>query len=210
MIEKLPYYYRKSQLVKDIYKVVQTAIDNVKADISAEDLRLFIATTDDFTAHEKDVGLSEITADNETKRSRVMARLQGNNLLTKAELENLIRIYDKTGCTITEDFANYTVTILFNGRTGKPYNLAEIQTAIDEVKPAHLRFEYEFQKNTWNDIRRKLGTWGNAKAFTWDGAQAYDGRTWLYVDADGEVYLRENGANAYVVLENDVPYARLL
>lgn len=210
MIEKLPYYYRKSQLVKDVYGVIQNALDKVKSDISAEDLRLFITTTDDFTLHEKDVGLSEITADNETKRSRVMARLQGNNLLTKSELENLIRIYDKTGCTITEDYANYTVTVLFSGRTGKPYNLAEIKAAIDEVKPAHLRFEYEFQKNTWDDVRRKLGTWNNAKAFTWDGAQAYDGRTWLYVDTDGEVYLRENGANAYVLFKNGEPYARLL
>lgn len=210
MIEKLPYYYRKSQVIKDIYSVVQTVLDNLQADISAEDLRLFIATTDDFSPHEKDVGLSEITADNETKRARVIARLQGNNLLTKSELKNLIRIYDKTGSTITEDFANYTVTILFSGRTGKPYNLAEIQSAIDEVKPAHLQFEYEFQKNTWNDVRRKLGTWGNAKAYTWNGVQEYDGRTWLYVDADGEVYLKENGANAYVVLENDVPYARML
>lgn len=119
-------------------------------------------------------------------------------------------IYDKTGCTITEDFANYTVTILFSGRTGKPYNLAEIQAAIEEVKPAHLRFEYEFQKNTWDDVRRKLGTWGNAKAFTWGGVQDYDGRTGLYVDTDGEVYLRENGANAYVVFKNGEPYARLL
>lgn len=210
MIEKLPYYYRKSQLVKDIYSVVQTAIDNVKSDISTADLRLFITTTDDFAPHEKDVGLSEITADNETKRARVIARLQGNSLLTKPELENLINIYDKTGCTVTEDFENYTVTILFSGRTGKPYNLAEIKAAIEEVKPAHLRFEYEFQKNTWDDMRRKLGTWNNAKAFTWDGAQEYDGRTWLYVDSNDEVYLKENGANAYVLFKNDEPYARLL
>lgn len=210
MIEKLPYYYRKSQVVKDIYSVVQTVLDNLQADISAENLQLFIATTDDFELHEKDVGLSEITADNETKRARVIARLHGNNLLTKSELENLIRVYDKTGCTITEDFENHTVTVLFSDRTGMPHNLTEIQAAIEEVKPAHLSFEYEFQKNTWNDVRRKLGTWSNAKAFAWDGVQSYDGRTWLYIDGDGEVYLKENGANAYVVLKNDVPYARLL
>ena len=183
MIVRLPDYYRKSKVVKDLYAVIQKLLDKVAEDISAEDLRLFITTTDNFSLHEKDVVLAEISADNETKRARVIARLQGNNLLTKAELERLIRIYDKTGCTITEDFANYTVNILFGGRTGIPYNFEQICEVVEEVKPA--------------------------KVCTWEGSQNYDGRTWLYVD-NNNVYLRENGANAYVVLKNDEPYAHLL
>lgn len=209
MIVRLPDYYRKSKVVKDMYAVIQKLLDKVAEDISAEDLRLFITTTDNFSLHEKDVVLAEISADNETKRARVIARLQGNNLLTKAELERLIRIYDKTGCTITEDFANYTVNILFGGRTGIPYNFEQICEVVEEVKPAHIKVNYEFLRNTWGDVRRKLGTWGNAKVFTWEGSQNYDGRTWLYVD-NNNVYLRENGANAYVVLKNDEPYAHLL
>lgn len=209
MIVRLPDYYRKSKVVKDLYAVIQKLLDKVAEDISAEDLRLFITTTDNFSLHEKDVVLPEISADNETKRARVIARLQGNNLLTKAELERLILIYDKTGCTITEDFANYTVNILFGGRTGIPYNLEQICEVVEEVKPAHIKVNYEFLRNTWGDVRRKLGTWGNAKVFTWEGSQNYDGRTWLYVD-NNNVYLRENGANAYVVLKNDEPYAHLL
>ena len=209
MIERLPSYYRKSTVVKDLYAVIQKILEKTDEDISAEDLRLFITTTDNFSLHEKDVVLPEISADNETKRARVIARLQGNNLLTKAELERLILIYDKTGCTITEDFANYTVNILFGDRTGIPYNLGQIREAVEEVKPAHIKVNYEFLRNTWGDVRRKLGTWGNAKVFTWEGGQNYDGRTWLYVD-NNNVYLRENGANAYVVLKNDEPYAHLL
>ena len=56
---------------------------------------------------------------------------------------------------------------------------------------------------------KKLGTWGNAKIFTWGGVKDYDGRTWLYVE-NNEVYLRENGANAYVVFKDNKPYAHLL
>ena len=170
---------------------------------------LFITTTTDFTLHEKDVGLPAINADNETKRARVIARIQGNSVLTKSALYDLIDIYDKTGCTITEDFANYTVTIAFTGRKGKPYNFNEIQSAVDEVKPAHIKIEYAFEKNTWNDLRLKLNTWGNAMSLTWGDAEDYDGRTWLYV-VGKDVYLREDGANAYVVFKNGIPYARLL
>ena len=209
MIEKLPYYYRKSRVVEELYTAVQKILDKISADISSEDLSLFITTTTDFTLHEKDVGLSPIAADNETKRARVIARIQGNSVLTKSALYELIDIYDKTGCTITEDFANYTVTVLFNGRKGKPYNFTEIQSAVDEVKPAHIQIEYAFEKNTWNDLRLKLNTWGNAASLTWGDAENYDGRTWLYVDG-ANVYLREDGANAYVVFKNGIPYARLL
>ena len=209
MIEKLPYYYRKSKVVEELYTAVQKIFDKTSADIAAEDLSLFITTTIDFTLHEKDVGLPAITADNETKRARVIARIQGNSVLTKSALYELIDIYDKTGCTITEDFANYTVTVLFDGRKGKPYNFNEIQSVVDEVKPAHIQIKYAFERNTWNDLRLKLNTWSNAASLTWGDAEDYDGRTWLYVDGEN-VYLREDGANAYVVFKNGIPYARLL
>ena len=189
MMDKLPHYYRKSEVVKELYRVIRLLLDRLSADVAAQDMRLFITTTDEFTLHEKDVGLSEITADNETKRSRVIAKLQGYNMLTKAELERFISIYDKTGCTVTEDFAHYTITVTFNGRTGVPYNLDEITAAVDEVKPAHIKVEYGFIKNTWNDAHCKLGLWENGASFTWNGAAYYDGRTWLYVDSDNNVYL---------------------
>ncbi len=209
MITKLPHYYRKSKVVEDLYAAVQKILDNVSVDISAEDLKLFITTTTDFTQHEKDVGLTSITADNETKRARVLARIQGGGVLTKQALEELIYIYDKTGCAIDEHFSDYNVTITFTGRKGQPYNLDEIKTAVVEVKPAHISVEYVFSKNTWADLSDKLNTWGNASSLTWGGAEDYDGRTWLYVK-DNEVYLQEDGANAYVVFIDNIPYARLL
>lgn len=176
MISKLPYYYQKSQVTKDFYSVIQNILDKMSAGISEEDLRLFITTTDSFSLHEKDVGLSEIASDSETKRARVIARLQGNNLLTRGELEQLVGVYEKTGCTVIEDYPNYTITILFSGRVGKPYNLEQIKEAIEEVKPAHLKMEYAFQKNTWDDALRKFGTWENASGYTWNEVSDYDGR----------------------------------
>lgn len=181
----------------------------MSADIFTEDLKLFITTTTNFTQHEKDAGLTSITADNETKRARVLSRIQGGGVLTKQALDELIFIYDKTGCMINEQFSNYIVTITFTGRKGQPYNLDEIKAAVDEVKPAHIKIEYVFSKNIWADLTDKLNTWGNASSLTWGDAEDYDGRTWLYVE-DNEVYLQEDGANAYVVFIDNIPYARLL
>ena len=209
MINMLPGYYRKSQIVNDLYAVITTALERIGADISELDRDLFIATTADFTRHEADVGLAPVSADAETKRARVMSRLQGTKLLTLSELERIVTDYDKTGCTIEEDYENYTVTIIFSGRKGQPYNFEQIRATIDELKPAHILINYEFMKNTWADMRDKLGIWSNTHQFTWSGIKVYDGRTWLYVE-NVAVYLREDGANAYVAYVDNVPYARML
>ena len=173
MIERLPQYYRNSKTVKDVYSAVQKLLDKINADIEREDLRLFIATTDDFTLHNKDVGLTEIQADDETKRARVIARIRGSGVLTKTELRELISVYEKAGCSITEHFPEYTAAVLFDGEKGKPNNFNEIVEAVEEVKPAHIKIEYEFIKNSWLDAREKLGTWDNASALTWDEIQLY-------------------------------------
>lgn len=173
MIRQLPEYYRKSKTVADVYSVIQMLIDKFAGELADEDMRLFITTTDSFPLHEKDVGLTAIDTDDETKRARVISRLQGNNLLTKAELKQLVEIYDKTSCTVIEDFAHYTVKVIFSGHKGEPYNLDQIKAAIEEVKPAHLSFEYEFLSNTWGECRSKLGTWGNCAAYTWYGGIFY-------------------------------------
>lgn len=66
-------------------------------------------------------------------------------------------MYDRTGCTITEDYKNYTVAVKFSGRKGVPYNFEQIKSAVDEVKPAHLQVNYEFQSNTWSEVQKNSG-----------------------------------------------------
>lgn len=210
MLNKLPYYYRKSQVVKDIYDVIHLILSETKNKLTKTDLNLFVATASDLLLYENDIGLPDIEADIETKRARIIARLKGNNVLTKSELKRLINIYDKTGCTITEDFNNNTVTVLFNGRKGIPYNLEQIQYAVEEFKPAHIRVEYEFSHNSWNEVKEKFGTWDNASSRTWNDIQEYDGRTWFYIDSNGNIYLQENNANAYLIFTNGAVYARYL
>ena len=147
MIERLPYYYRKSKVVNDFYDVIKKIIDKVELDIAAADKRLFIITTDDFTLHEKDVSLSAITADNETKRARVMARLQGSEVLTVEALKSLVTLYEKSGIEVEEQFGDYVVTLVFPNREGTPENITEILLAVEEVKPAHIKIGLTFIRN---------------------------------------------------------------
>ena len=172
MIERLPYYYRKSKVVKDLYDVIQKALDMVDGEIAEADRRLFIITTDDFTPHERDVELPAITADDETRRARVIARLQGYAMLTVEALTELVTLYEKSGCTVNEDYPAYTVTIRFDKRIGIPSNITQIMEAVEEVKPAHIRVVYGYEPNTWRRAN-SLFTWGEASALDWYGLRYF-------------------------------------
>ena len=152
MIERLPYYYRKSKVVKDYYDVVQKIIDKINEDIAAADKRLFIITTDEFSLHEKDVGLSATTANDDTKRARVLARLQGNEVLTVEALKALVSLYEKSGCEVEEMYSEYAMDIIFPNRIGTPENITEILLAIEEVKPAHIRIGLTFNRDLYGEM----------------------------------------------------------
>ena len=48
MINRLPGYYRKSQVVRDLYEVVKTILDGMADKLDAESLNLFRTKTDVF------------------------------------------------------------------------------------------------------------------------------------------------------------------
>ena len=137
MIERLPYYYRKSKVVN----------------IRLADQRLFITTTDEFTLHEKDVSLAKSDGlDDETRRARVIARLQGSRVLTVEALKELVALYEKSGVEINELYDKYAFTLEFVNREGVPENITEIISAIEEVKPAHLRIGLSFIRDSENAV----------------------------------------------------------
>ena len=153
MIERLPYYYRKSKVVKDFYDVVQVILDKSSSDIDIADKRMFIITTDEFTLHEKDVNLTKSDGlDSETRRARVIARLQASRVLTVEALKELVSLYEKSGADVIELYDKYAFTLDFKNREGVPENITEIIAAIEEVKPAHLRIGLSFIRDTENAV----------------------------------------------------------
>jgi hypothetical protein len=44
--------------------------------------------------------------------------------------------------------------------------MADLTLTIEEIKPAHLAFTFEYTYNSWNDISSM--TWNEAGAHTWN------------------------------------------
>lgn len=147
MISRLPWYYRKSETVKDLYAAIQKVLDTAAEELADEDKELFITTAEDFTLHEKDTGLSDTTAEDEVRRSRVIARLQGNGVFTVAALKSLTAAFGAEA-EVAEDYGDYLVRVIFSKTNGQPRNIADILAAIEEVKPAHIRIGTDYIRHT--------------------------------------------------------------
>lgn len=171
MINKLPGYYRRSKILKDLYDVLEAFLKDNKIN----DKDLFIITASNFDRHLKDVGLSpDIDTDDETKRSMVLSRLQGDEIFTKEKLFNLINLYEETEFTITEHPDEYKVVVDFTKRKGMPRNIKELRADIEELKPAHIDIAFNTQYVSWEEAAQKTGTWQGARQYTWGGLSMLD------------------------------------
>ena len=81
-------------------------------------------------------------------------------------IENAAKSYSNGEVQVIENAADYSFKVKFVGTKGIPANIADLTLTINEIKPAHLAFTFEYTYNTWNDIAGM--TWGGASAYTWE------------------------------------------
>lgn len=175
MLSMLPDYYEYSQIMQAVLDAKGVEHDDLKADIQDVVNQLNVQTaTWGLKIWENGLGLpiNEALA-NETRRARILGRLKGQGIATKAKVKQVVETFVTTA-TITELFQviertdltvaevkRYTVAqlalmdvdnlhdsingnklqVTINDPTGVPDNLADIQRAVEDAKPAHIQYE---------------------------------------------------------------------
>ena len=86
--------------------------------------------------------------------------------ITKQMIENVAKSYSNGEVEVIENIADYSFKVKFVGSKGIPDNMADLTLTINEIKPAHLSFCFEYTYNTWNDIADM--TWDEASVYTWE------------------------------------------
>lgn len=162
----IPSFYYANEQVKDIntnmvieVKVLQEAIEDLLK-------QFFIDTaTWGLKDWERMLGLKiDITETLENRRARIKMALRGQGTVTKDMLKNLCKSFTNGEVDIIEN-TDYSFVIKFIDIKGIPGNISYVADAIEEVKPAHLAFYFEYLFNTWNMISNK--TWGEIRTKTW-------------------------------------------
>lgn len=107
------------------------------------------------------------------RRSRIISKIRGMGTVNTALIQNVAESYVYGHVTVTENPETYSFTIKFVDPYGLPPNLADVQTAIEAIKPAHLAVIYEFTFTTYEEISSWGLTYGDLAALTYDDIRVY-------------------------------------
>ena len=210
MLEKMPGYYRKSKVMNDLIHSIENEFERLKSETTLTENQLFVILSDrDIKSHEDDVGLvPDTSADIETRRGRVLSKLRGTGTVTKTMMKNVAASFVNGDIEIIEYPSEYCFAVKFTSKTGVPYNIADIQAMINEIKPAHLAVEYIFTYRLWQDILDEIQIWTTAKNYSWEWMLTFEVKSNLNISDDVVYYCPEGNGNGKIIWNEKRAYAR--
>lgn len=169
LIDLLPPIYEKNSSMNKLQEILSDKVNVIASSFNETIDQCFVSTaTSLLSRYEKIHGLSvDVSKSDAFRRERIMARARGTGTITKKMLEEVASSYSNGEVEVIENPADYSFLVKFVGTKGLPPNIADLRVTIEEIKPAHLGFEFEYIYNTWNDVANMI--WGEASDYTWEG-----------------------------------------
>ena len=165
LTEKMPVYYQTSKLTAAINGANADELNRIEKRFD-DVLDQFFVNTADFSLSrwEEELGLEvNENYDIEYRRSRIISKLRGTGTVTVKLVESVAESFSNAECEIIEHPAEYRFTVKFVGMIGIPPNMEDLRAALEDCKPAHLNFDFEYTYNTHSDLSRfthsELSVW---------------------------------------------------
>ena len=98
------------------------------------------------------LGISKNNFDIDTRRENIKAKMRSRGTTTVSVIKNICEAYSNGIVEVIVNHSDYSFVIDFVGTLGIPKAFAELDKAIEEIKPAHLAHSYIFNYNTHSDI----------------------------------------------------------
>ena len=206
----MPGYYRKSKVINDLVRSIENEFNRLNAETTLTENQFFVILSDkNIKHHEEDVGLvPDTTANLDTRRGRILSKLRGTRTVTKTMMKNVAKSFINGDIEIIEYPSKYCFVVKFTSKTGVPYNLEDIKSMIEEIKPAHLAVEYIFTYRLWQDILDEIQIWTAAKNYSWEWMLTFEVKSNLNISDDGIFYCPDGNGNAKVIWSKNKAYAR--
>lgn len=109
----------------------------------------------------------------EQRREILMAKIRGQGTTTKKMIEDTAAAFSGGEVQVIEDSRNYHFIVRFVGMKGIPRNMQAFISMLEEVKPAHLSYEFQYTYTVWNNL--KGYTWDDLSGKTYDEVKIMEG-----------------------------------
>lgn len=124
---------------------------------------------------EEEYGITtNLTYSYEERREILKAKKRGQGTTTIAMLKNMAEAFSGGEVNIETYNEDYYFVVHFIGVKGIPKNMSAFIRAIDDVKPAHLNYQFKYTYTIWQQIKDKVFTWNNTFDKTWDQIKVYE------------------------------------
>ncbi len=158
-----------------IQNAVSIQIDKLKEYVSNLQAQKYLATSSSvgLTYWEKEYGITtDTTLSDERRKENILAKIRGMGTTTKEQIIKISNTYSGSEAELIENTLEYKFLIKFVGNKGIPANMVGLTNTINEIKPAHLDFNFLYSFNTWDMITHL--SWANVSALTWAGIKTYE------------------------------------
>lgn len=173
LMSLLPDYYRDNHTMEELQGLLSSDISKLVGNLNETIDQCFVNTaTSLLSRYEKIYGIQvDVSKSNEFRRERIRAKIRGVGTVTKKMIEATARSYSNGEVEVIEDPANYSFKIKFVGTKGLPPNMADLTLTIEEIKPAHLTYTFEYVYRT----HRELAGYTHAQLSTYTHAIIREG-----------------------------------
>ena len=175
LMRYLPHYYASSTIMKAIQDAYAEELGYVYYFIE-DFLKQFLTpatATWGLSFWEEQLGLkTDISKSYEERREIIMSRLRGIGTIGREVIKRAAEAFSGGDVDVIEYPAEHRFIVKFVGTLGVPKNMASFIEMIEDLKPAHLTYSFEYTYTWWNMLKEI--TWAQAGMGTWNDLRVYE------------------------------------
>lgn len=173
----VPPYQREAEPLKSIFSAAGAESGDFFDEIEDVLNQMYVPTATWGLANwEEFLGLATNEVEtHDNRRSVIISKLRGVGTLTKSMIENAALSFENGAIEITEYAKLGYFKIKFTSASGIPPNFDKFKQWLEDIKPAHLGVEYEFDYMTFDEFDGYNKTWNQWEVLnlTWAEFELY-------------------------------------
>ncbi|WP_235941567.1 putative phage tail protein [Paenibacillus puerhi] len=171
----LPDYYKDSHQMNALQATAGEEVSEFRYRVDEQLDQLFLDTaTWGLVLWESELGLdTERTQSYEWRREMLRAKLRGTGTTTRQMIIEAAAAFSGGEVDVADHPEEARFEIHFIGVKGIPANMAGFIRLLEEIKPAHLSYSFEYTYSVWNALKQL--TWQQAQSKTWAQLRTFTG-----------------------------------
>lgn len=175
LMKYMPDYYKTSSVTKQIENSNSLELGKLNYRIKDVSDQMNVNTaTWGLTRWENEYRIeTNMSLSYEERREVIDAARAGQGTATKKMIKMVAEKFSGGEVNIIENTASFYFTIQFVGVKGIPKNMQAFKNMLEDIKPAHMGYEFLYTYTIWNLFSERNLTWNDTKVKTWNELKVY-------------------------------------